>query len=137
MHAKSTLKIRNLDRWADAVEIRRSLVDDGWVSPNTYSNREYGIITSQSAVYLFLIYNQSVSECYDKAFVGYVGMATNLEQRLLNHSILKQISDSGLWPMKWFKPTEAKNLRETERNYIHYFDPPWNIIGRRRGLVVQ
>lgn len=116
--------------WGDAQTVRSMLVRDGWVSPDTYSNC-FRTITDIPAVYLFLLYR---GENYQRALVAYVGMSTNLSQRMSGHEILAQISVPGCWAMRWFKPTQRQDLRMLEREYISRFDPPWNIVGRRRGV---
>ena len=110
--------------------LRLDLVREGWRTPDTYSN-DFAQITNRSAVYLFLLINQ---DGYDKAMVAYVGMSTKLLQRLTGHSILAEIDTPGYWPMRWFKPVAAKDLRSVEAKYITQFDPPWNVIGRPRGV---
>ena len=110
-------------------EISKSLKHEGWFSPNTYCNvfREPDDI---SAVYLFLC----VSD-YEDAFVGYVGMSTRLSQRLSGHPILSNIRrNSDFWVMTWFTPVQKPKLRTTELSYIQRFDPPWNVVGKKRGM---
>lgn len=110
---------------------QKRLSDDGWVSPDTYSSW-FRPIAAIPAVYLFLLHDR---QDYLPALVAYVGMSTNLKQRLNGHPILAEVNRPDFWPMRWFKPTKKADLREVESAYIHRFDPPWNIIGRQRGLL--
>ena len=107
------------------------LVDDGWSSPDTHDNF-YSPISEIPAIYLFLLHERTF---YEKAIVGYVGMSRNLLQRLSSHEVLAEIRCGDFWAMRWFKPTARPELRRTEKEYIAKFDPPWNIIGRQRGIA--
>lgn len=117
--------------YACAQGIKEDLLADGWVSPDTYSNF-FAPVTRKPAVYLFLRFE---SDDYKRALVAYVGMSKDLQQRLNTHNILPLVQADGSWVMRWFKPTRAADLRTVEDHYIKKFDPPWNIIGRPRGLV--
>jgi hypothetical protein len=111
--------------------IRDSLLDDGWKTPDTYTN-DFEEIPASSAVYLFLAYRRG----YDlrEAFVAYVGMSKNAAARVAQHPIFSMVADDGFWPQRWFKPVAAGQLRNAERRYIIQFDQPYNIIGRQRGV---
>lgn len=111
-------------------ETRQSLIDAGWKTPNTYCNA-FGAIEDAPAVYLFLLVER---ESFQNSLIAYVGMSKRLKSRLCGHPIRSAIECERHWIMTWFKPTPADALRETEARYIHRFDPPWNIAGRRRGV---
>ena len=113
-------------------EVRSFLIEDGWHSPDTYCNF-FSPIASIPSVYLFQLYS---SDTYLEALVAYVGMTTNLKQRMSGHEILEELKIPGYWTMRWFKPTCPAQLRDVEREYIARFDPAWNIVGRRRGMVL-
>lgn len=117
----------------DAQEVRAFLINDGWLSPDTYCNC-FAPLNNDPAVYLFLLYQR---EDYREAIVAYVGMSTKLSQRMIGHEVLAELHAPECWPMRWFKPTRAQDLRTVEREYIARFDPPWNIIGRRRGVNLR
>lgn len=119
--------------WIDAPKIRDLLIDDGWRSPDTYCNY-FEPITSDPAVYLFLLHRRGE---YDKAFVAYVGMSIKLNQRMRGHPILVELNADDYWPMRWFKPTPKPELRDVERKYITQFNPPWNIVGRPKGVLLS
>lgn len=114
-----------------SANVRPMLLKEGWRTPDTYSN-DFEPITAIPAVYLFLLVDQSD---YLTEFVAYVGMSANLKQRMQRHETKPQIGKDGHWLMTWFKPTPEQSLREIEAKYIKRFNPPWNIIGRTRGLV--
>jgi hypothetical protein len=97
--------------------------------PDTYTN-SYGEPQSKPAVYLFLAYPR---DSYTEAFVAYVGMATRLDKRLEGHEVLREVR-KGFWVCRWFKPTKFPHLRDVERSYIQRFNPPWNLVGRTRGV---
>ncbi len=114
-----------------AMILKESLVADGWVSPDTYCNW-FAPIERISAVYLFMRFED---EFYSRSLVGYVGMTTNLEQRMAGHEMLPLVGNNAHWVMRWFKPTPGRNLRRVEADYITRFNPPWNIVGRPRGII--
>lgn len=121
-----------LPLWTDARALRDSLEADGWLSPNTYISRIYERIGSNPAIYLFLLHN---SDDPSKAFVGYIGMATKVADRLKKHHVLPELRAlPGFVPVIWFKPTGHRDLREAERRYILAYNPPWNVIGKQRGV---
>ncbi|KRS17518.1 hypothetical protein [Roseovarius indicus] len=123
------------EQWLDSKEIKKALVEDGWRSPDTYDNF-YCTAPLSPAVYLFLLHDVE-KEFYSKALVAYVGMSVQLACRWHGHEILNEISVPGYWPMRWFKPTPERKLRQVERKYIQKFDPAWNVIGRTRGVALQ
>ncbi len=122
--------------WTDARKASALLVDDGWFCPDSYT-KYFSPIIDESAVYLFQLYNAE-DLSFTKALFAYVGMSTRLKFRLSGHEILRQIQDQyswpHYWPCRWFKPTKIDDLRAVERSYIERFNPPWNIIGKRRGI---
>lgn len=124
--------------WQDAQSFRSDLMADGWLSPDTYCNC-FGALSDRPAVYLFLLYKPDAEgwRGYERAIVAYVGMSRRVKTRLSSHDVLPQIETSDSWVMRWFKPTPAKALRETEGHYIRRFNPPWNIIGKTRGILIQ
>lgn len=122
-----------LPLWTDAHPLKCRLIESGWRSPDTYDNC-FSPVTEESAIYLFLLHER---QWHSKAFVAYVGMSQNLCRRLSGHEILRVLYQPGFWPQRWFLPTPADNLRSLERRYIEQFDPPWNIVGRKRGVVLQ
>lgn len=119
--------------WRDQQEFTGGLYKDGWATPNTYCN-QFRPLTAGPAVYLLLVVK---TETYREAMVAYVGMSERLERRIATHNVLPELVQPGFWPMVWFKPTPKEILRETESALIAQYDPPWNIQGRRRGVVLQ
>jgi hypothetical protein len=119
--------------WLDAKETTQILASHGWKSPDTYC-QYFEPEGEFSAVYLFAIFEP---EQFDRTLIAYVGMSRCLERRWSNHNILPELNASNYWPKRWFKRVPARSLRTVERDLIQKFDPPWNIIGRRRGMVQQ
>lgn len=124
--------------WQAAKALKADLAADGWLSPDTYCNF-FRSPENRPAVYLFLLHKPLTDGLngFDHALVAYVGMSARLKARWASHDILPQIQASDAWVMRWFKPTPARALRETEARYITRFDPPWNIQGRPRGVAIQ
>lgn len=120
-------------QWKCSREITDSLEADAWVSPNTYCNK-FAPLENAPAVYLFMLFR---ADDFKESIVAYVGMSTKLKQRIDSHDILPSVQKQGFWTKVWFKPVAKTLLRETEAQYITRFDPPWNIQGRVRGLVLQ
>ena len=120
-----------MKHWRETIKIQKLLESDGWKSPDTYCNH-FAEPSAISSLYLFMMIK---TECFDEALVAYVGMSTNLEKRWNGHEILTQITKPGVFIKRWFKPTPVDKLRSTEKSYIHQFNPPWNVIGRPRGLI--
>ena len=114
-----------------SANVRPMLLKEGWQTPDTYS-KDFEPIRAIPAVYLFLLVDQSD---YLTEFVAYVGMSANLKQRMQRHETKPQIGKDGHWLMTWFKPTPEQSLRKTEAKYIERFNPPWNIMGKTRGLL--
>jgi hypothetical protein len=110
--------------------LRRRLAADGWLSPDSYSN-DFGVPVDGSAVYLFALFDRYD---FNTCIVAYAGMSTNLKKRWARHEVLRAINGPEHWVKRWFKPVRREQLRAQERALINTFDPPWNIIGRRRGL---
>lgn len=122
--------------WQNSETIRDQLLKEGWRTEDTYCNY-FEEIKNFSAIYLFLLHDHRlVWASPDKAFIGYVGMATRLKQRLLGHPILNEIYEQfeHFYAQRWFLRTPIVSLRQVERKHIQRFNPPWNIIGRQRGI---
>lgn len=127
-----------MPEWRDAQSFKTELVSEGWLSPDTYCNY-FCTPRDLPAVYLFLMYPPyAEGRCgFDRAIVAYVGMSRRLRTRLATHDVLREINTGDAWVMRWFKPTPANDLRETESHYIRRFNPPWNVVGKTRGVALQ
>jgi hypothetical protein len=119
--------------WLNARKVMLSLTAQGWRSPDTYG-QYFEPAGEFPAVYLFSIFDP---EDFDRTLIAYVGMSRALERRWAKHNILPEINASRYWPKRWFKRVDTRALRSVERDLIQQFDPPWNIVGRRRGMVIQ
>lgn len=114
------------DRFCD---LRDRLISDGWTSPDTYA-KHYCDVGKFSAVYLFTISDVM----FERSLVAYVGMSESLKGRITSHNILPELRNSQHIVMTWFQKHPVEKLRLIEAGYIKDFDPPWNIIGRKRGI---
>jgi len=107
--------------------LSQSLVGDGWLSPNCYSNH-FDDPENEPGVYLIVAAD---NQTFKKGAVAYVGMSHKLAQRLAGHPVKTLVEKSGLWPMVWFKRFPKHALRKVEREYIQKFDPPLNVMGKK------
>jgi hypothetical protein len=114
----------------DYANIKNDLVSDGWLSPNTYDNY-FEPVDNIPSIYILTMVDQYD---YQNGLIAYVGMSINLAQRLSGHSVRKEIENEGFWVPVWFKPTAKEDLRTTELSYIKKYNPPWNVIGKKRGI---
>jgi hypothetical protein len=124
--------------WQNADELKKMLRSDGWKTPNAYCS-DYDEPIRGSAVYMFLVHGRDERDQwhdYDVVLVGYVGMSMRLRDRWKAHPVLAELSATRRYIQKWFRPSRAGELRERELALIQEFDPPWNIQGRRRGLLL-
>ena len=102
----------------------------GWSTPNSYSD-SYRAVGNFAGVYFF-----SDFDFYEGwARVLYIGQSRNVKTRWARHLTLREIEKSHTSVCKWFLPLESKTLRESERFLISELNPPFNIIGRRRGVL--
>ena len=114
-----------------AQRLAADFVDDGWLSPDTYMSH-FEEPCDGSAVYAFVILDR---ESLRLGRVAYVGMSTCLIARWAAHPILRILrAHSDYSVFRWFKPLPTEDLRSVEASLIRKFDPPWNIIGRERGV---
>jgi len=112
--------------------IDKKLENLGWLTPNSYG-RDFCEPPTSSALYIFTLFNYE-RETSDAL---YVGQSKNLKNRWERHQILSEISKlSGpfQWIIKRFIPWEVGRLRHDERFLISGLNPPFNIIGKRRGI---
>ena len=114
----------------DYQALRKELEQSGWRTPQTYCNF-FAEAGDFPAVYTFLLCDRWD---YSVARPAYVGMSTRLSQRWCGHEILRELEGCNLYVQRWFLPTEKGELRAVERSYIQKFSPPWNIIGKERGV---
>lgn len=117
----------------DYRNLREELEGSGWLTPQTYCNC-FDSPGEFSAVYVFLLVDPLE---FKSALPAYVGMSKNLLQRWSGHPILRSLSDSDLWVQRWFLKVQEENLRSVEGQYIRKFNPPWNISGKVRGVILQ
>ena len=125
-----------IEKWKPSASMRNALVNDGWLTPNTYCNF-FDVPGDFPAVYLFSIRksDEFISPDFDKYLIAYVGMSTRLSERLSGHPVKRELRDANYYVMTWFKRIDAEKLRDVESELILKFDPPWNIVGRVRGIL--
>jgi hypothetical protein len=116
--------------WINSHEVNCRLSREGWLTPDSYS-KEFSPLPQGPAVYLFALFRDDFTDC----LVAYVGMSSNLQQRMSRHEVLAEIKKCAGFVKRWFRPTPAEILRVRERELIAAFDPPWNIIGRKKGVL--
>lgn len=124
--------------WRNAPKLKQHLISNGWKTPNTYDNC-YACPINGPAVYLFLLHGMDKADGFhdfERAIVAYVGMSSRLAQRWTAHSVLREIESFGNYIQRWFLPTPRQMLRSRELHLIKKFDPPWNILGRERGVFL-
>jgi excinuclease UvrABC nuclease subunit len=102
-----------------------------WLTPNTYDPN----FADPKGRGVYLLAQRIV--LYEKRKVKfkilYVGMSLNLRQRLTRHEVLMELKGRFDDVVIFFQ-NHAGNLRNLERHFIHSLNPPYNTIGRRRGL---
>ena len=125
--------VRDAPKWRSSISLTKKLSEDGWRSPDSYSN-DYKSLIDGPAVYLFMLYE---TETYRKAFVAYVGMSANLKIRMQGHNILPMLRQEGYWVKRWFKQVNEVELRKVEADLIASISPPWNVQGRTRGVYLR
>jgi hypothetical protein len=128
---------------ADFYPVSSELSALGWKTPNTYDSHTYKQIPASPGLYLFLYddIDRRKDTCKPEA-VLYVGMSRNLAKRQIGHEVYREII-TGLQAKhgnffycgRWFKEVRTEELRAAERTLILKYNPPYNIIGRKRGMA--
>jgi excinuclease UvrABC nuclease subunit len=102
-----------------------------WLTPNTYN----GNFAYPSGRGIYVLAARKID--YEKKKVRhkilYVGMSLDLRRRLSGHAVLLELRDRFGDVVIFFRNYKS-DLRKLERHFIHLFNPPYNIIGRRRGI---
>jgi hypothetical protein len=129
-YGDSTPKIKTNFLTFDYLALRGDLEREGWRTPDCYS-KTFDAAGDFSAVYLFMLVDRME---YKAARPAYVGMSMRLAQRWSGHPILTELDDVDAWVQRWFIRVPRSELRTVETANINRFDPPWNVIGRKRGV---
>ena len=112
--------------------LRDLLYTKGWRTPNTYSEH-WDQIPAGPGVYLFLECDLDSHPVQGR--VLYVGMSTNLALRHRSHEVAYELAKTIRFFQTWFLPIADEGcLRSIERDLIATYNPPYNIVGRRRGV---
>ena len=117
----------------DPNRLTNILEDDGWRTEQTYS-KNFTQVPTSSGVYLVIAYEPGDLCARGEASVLYAGMSTNLAKRKSGHAVISEIDATGRYPFFYFKEYPREEIRIIERNLIQKYNPPYNIIGKRRGL---
>lgn len=102
-----------------------------WLTPNTYDQN----FCEPGGRGIYLLAKRTVlhEKRKVKFKILYVGMSLNLRQRLARHEVLTELKGRFDDVVIFFQ-NHSDDLRNLERHFIHYFNPPYNTIGRKRGL---
>ena len=100
-----------------------------WLTPDTYWSN-YAQLPETSGIYMFCQVNINGKERTFKPL--YVGMSQNIAKRCRGHEIKRLLPDDEF--IRTYYREANENLRAIEREYIRAFNPPFNIIGRPRGI---
>lgn len=126
-------KFSTLPTWTNVAQFTAALIRTGWQSPDTYT-RAYSPVPTWPGIYMILAHDIDCS-AVRAAFIAYIGMSSILSQRIdSSHEIWQQIARDGYSPQRWFHKTTIAELRVVERALIERYDPPYNIVGRKRGV---
>lgn len=100
-----------------------------WLTPNTYDHN----FSEPSGSGIYLLCKRTVNPNESNGYkILYVGMSSNLKKRLEGHPILLELQEKFEDVVIFFRRYKI-NVRRLERAFIHHFNPPFNIMGRRRG----
>lgn len=98
-------------------------------------------VPNESGVYALVISTFVPKLKKFKHKVAYIGMSLNLSRRLGQHEVIGEINEflsrtgkSGRSFLRAYFQVHATNLRKIERDLIRAFNPPYNTVGKRRGL---
>ena len=114
-----------------------------WLTPNTY-DPNFSSLPGKAGIYLLVVRAVMLGQSKTIHRVAYVGMSLNLKKRadLTRHPVGRAL---GKWTDKirdykkhamvgvcvYFRQV-GSNLRATERAFIQKFNPPCNLIGRKK-----
>jgi excinuclease UvrABC nuclease subunit len=110
----------------------RRLYQEGWLTPNSYCE-DFAPLPEGPGVYLFLNCDISCETGTITEKVLYVGMSTNVSNRCSSHEIMDMINMKYDYVRTYFKSVPVENLRALEKETIQRFNPPFNIVHRKRG----
>ena len=112
------------------------LVAEGWRTPNTYVNAEFGALPDAAGVYLFS-YKEDMLDPKGVYRIVYVGKSANLRKRHRAHPVRAKIEQSGAelaHIMCWFKPADIEAIAQLEVDLIKKYDPSFNTAHRAKHL---
>ena len=111
----------------------------GWRTPHSYSN-DFAPLPNSACVYVFLRPHSVKSKNTPSGYaivheLLYVGMSTNLAQRMAAHDLKRSFDRQRDYVQVWFKRCPKDQLRTRERRLIQKLNPPYNLQHRVRGCV--
>jgi len=128
----------------DYYPISSVLEENGWLTPNTYGPY-FSKFPRLPGVYLFLFSELNrLKESFPSEQVLYVGMSIDIKRRQNGHEVYRQIFED-LFPTygnffhcaRYFKIIDRDNLRKEEASLIKKYNPPYNLIHRQKGVLVN
>jgi excinuclease UvrABC nuclease subunit len=105
---------------------------EDWLTPNSYGDN-YAELPHGAGIYILV---RATWRPVPKFQVLYVGMSTNIAQRLKGHEIKKLCDDcNGAtdYVQTYFRAYPKDVLRRRERRLIKAWNPPYNLQHRERG----
>lgn len=109
-------------------------VSYGWRTPDTYLSCAFSNIPESPGVYVLEGFRDD--EVGQKPLGAlYVGKSLWLNRRLYSHPVRNELNRENIWTRRWFKTLRADQISASERALIALLNPPYNIIGKRRGLA--
>jgi excinuclease UvrABC nuclease subunit len=116
-----------------------ALVQDGWRTPDSYSN-DFEPLPPSPGVYLISLIKFIRNQSSTTPQVLYVGKSTNLIERLSNHEVVAEIRDQvppycletgiNYSIQRWFKNLDLTLIGAAEIELIKQYHPAFNLQHR-------
>lgn len=126
---------------ATLIQLPAGFYSKDWFTPNSYCDN-FRELPSGPGIYLLVWRAMSSPTKNYKFDIMYVGMSKNIRARINGHptkrliesQVAKQSHDYKFSQVSvYFQPCCDK-LRDLERFFIQTFNPPFNLIGLKRGI---
>jgi excinuclease UvrABC nuclease subunit len=128
---------KELAQWAH-LRFWEAVHHDGWHTDPGYGPVKYQEnVPNSPGLYLFALTDVSRNIPQLETLVAYVGKSRNVFKRQIGHEVRRLIQSEispDLALELWFKSMPEQNIHDEEKRYIRLYNPPYNIIGRKRGL---
>jgi excinuclease UvrABC nuclease subunit len=109
------------------------LIASGWRTQDSYY-KQYEMIPDESGVYMITAITDRPYGTPTTEVIAYIGMSKRLSSRHKAHPITKELYRQKYYCRVFFKRFPTEKIRVIERELIHKYNPPYNIIGKRRGI---